>query len=97
MLRATQRRAVTPLLATLPGHLTGITAVGTGSLLASPVGTVALVGAAYQVGYVGLKYAWFQMEMVSRDYLQDYVLAQQMRYIFLISMLLGFEGLFIEA
>jgi hypothetical protein len=37
------------------------------------------------------------MEMVSRDYLQDYVLAQQMRYIFLISMLLGFEGLFIEA
>ena len=67
-----------------------------GALLYSPLGTAALVLLAYNVGVVGLRHLSVSLEFAARDYLQDYPLVHAYRYLVLVSLLLGFERMFIE-
>lgn len=67
------------------------------ALAYSPVGTVALVGLAYNVGVVGAKHCWYTMELTAKDYVQDQKVATILRYAMLITILLAVEALFVES
>src|SRR5262249_7099842 len=67
-----------------------------GAFLASPLGTAGLVLLAYNVSVVGVRHLHHSLDMVPRDYIQDPLLLQVMRYMFMIALLLGVEQLFVE-
>ena len=96
-----RRLASSTLLGNLVSHDMGLLSAATyssvGALAASPIGTVALVGVAYNTCVVGLKHLWYTLEMLCRDYIQDPVLAQTARYMVLVCLMICCEVLFIEA
>jgi hypothetical protein len=63
----------------------------------SPIGTLALILLAYNVGVVGAKHCWYTLELTVKDYVQDQQLVAVLRYILLITILLSVENLFIES
>lgn len=67
------------------------------SLAYSPVGTVALILLAYNVGVIGAKHCWYTLELTAKDYVQDQQLAVVVRYLILLTILLSVEALFIES
>lgn len=63
----------------------------------SPIGTLALILLAYNVGVVGAKHCWYTLELTVKDYVQDQQLVAVLRYLLLLTILLSVESLFIEA
>lgn len=66
------------------------------ALMYTPIGTLALILLAYNVGVVGAKHCWYTLELTAKDYVQDQQLVAIIRYILLITILLSVENLFIE-
>ena len=56
-----------------------------------------MVALSYNVSVVGLKHLWYTLEMTIRDYIQDVVVAQMMRYMILLTLMTCVFQLFIEA
>lgn len=83
----------------LLGHLTTSPEayVAVGALTSTPLGTGAMVLLSYNTCVVGLKHLWYTLEFVARDYVQDLVLAQTLRYMILITLMLCAAQLFVEA
>ena len=100
---AAQRRAILDccltknLVAHSFGAFSGTSYASAGAIMSSPVGTAALVGVSYHVSVIGLKHLWSTLELLTRDYLQDLVLAQTARYMILICLMICAEQLLIEA
>lgn len=99
----TQRRTFvnSAFLSNIVSHDLGLfnaaTYTSVGALATSPIGTGALVLAAYNVCVVGLKHFWSTLEILVRDYVQDLVLAQTARYMLLVCLILCCAQLFVEA
>jgi hypothetical protein len=85
----------------LSGHMLQLAEVGACTSLATvaygPVGTAAGVLLAYNGSVVGLKHVWYTIEFLARDYLQDAVLAQAVRYVILVTLMCAVAQVFIEA
>ena len=97
-----QRRSFIPgtvFGANMSGHLfSGLSIAGCAATpLASPYGTALMVALSYNVSVVGLKHLWYTLEMTIRDYIQDVVVAQMMRYMILLTLMTCVFQLFIEA
>ena len=100
--RAIQRRAfVGPLGSNLAAHVGEGIFVGTcltpAGFLASPFGTAAMLAVAYNVSVTGLKHLHWSMDLTTRDYIQDPVLAQVIRYALFISLISCVGQVFVEA
>lgn len=68
-----------------------------GALTSGPYGTVALLALSYNFCVVGVKHLYYTIEITTRDYVQDYVVQQWLRYLILLSLLVAMESVFIEA
>lgn len=66
------------------------------ALAYSPLGTIALIGLAYNVSVIGTKHCWYTMDLTARDYLQDQKVAMMIRYVILLTILFSVEALFVE-
>ena len=99
----TSRRNLTecPILCNIAYHTAELATVATytsGATLAfTPIGTAALVAAAFATSSAGIKYNWFLTELAIRDYIQDNVLQVVLRYLTMISLMLAFVSVFIES
>ena len=67
------------------------------TLAYSPLGTLALLLVAYNTSVVGVKHCWYTLEMVAKDYVQDIQLQVTLRYVILLALLFGVEGVLVEA
>ncbi len=79
------------------GQLLSTKSIAPATFISGPLGTLSMELIAYNVTVVGLRHLWYTLEIVVRDYIQDWVLAQWLRYFLLIILLLTGEQLFIEA
>ena len=98
---AAQRRAfVGSLGSNLAGHAGGAvfaaSALSPASFLASPYGTVALLAVAYNASVTGLKHLHWSLDLTTRDYIQDPVLAQVIRYATLLTLMSCVAHMFVE-
>ena len=75
----------------------GATYMSAGALLTSPIGTVALLLLSYNLCVVGTKHLWYTLEMTFKDYGQDVLLQQAIRYCLLLCLIIATTHLFIEA
>jgi hypothetical protein len=86
------------ILANLAGHGSQLVAYPAtmSALLSSPIATVALIPLTYNVCVVGLKHLNYTLELFFRDYLQDPILLQVVRYMIFITLIVATSNLFVE-
>lgn len=89
--------ALPPSTDILAGHLLGAVSVPSAfGLMGSPWGTMAMVALAYNVSVSGSSHAQYSLDIVARDYIQDTVLYNALRYLVVLSLISLVAQLFIE-
>ena len=82
----------------LAGHALGILGVpAAASVMGTPIGTLALVALAYNVSVSGASHVQYSLDILARDYLQDTVLYNSMRYLVVLALICLVAHLLIEA
>ncbi|CCD21514.1 hypothetical protein TRVL_05186 [Trypanosoma vivax] len=91
------RRHASQLVPNIVAHSVQLpSCVSLSSMLYSPLGTIMLIALAYNVVVIGTKHFYYTMELTGKDYVQDQLLHQVMRYGILCCILLSMEMLFVE-
>ena len=64
--------------------------------MSGPLGSLCLELIAFNVCVFGLRHLHYTVELTFRDYVQDQVTLHMLRYLFLITLLLSLEQVFVE-